>query len=413
MNLPKQPEQTTRGDAGCESADAVICGAGVAGLTLATLLAQSDRRIVVLEARSHQMLEREGLFLTLAPNGMNALRAINAHEAVAAAGVDTTGIEFRDERGGHLASVDQSDHAEKLGAPSVTITRSRLFALLLAAALRAGVDVRFSEPLTTLVVNDDTVKVETASGVRLETPLLCACDGLRSTARRLAFPQLPQPHFTGLVGAGGLVEADDVEPTGGVIRMTFGREAFFGYVRPADGPVYWFNSFSSRDPDALPSDGRAGAVRLRELHAQDPADNRRVLAAVSETDRFYPIFDMPELPAWHDGRVVLVGDAAHAVGPHAGQGASMAIEDAVVLAACLDSADSPTEALRLYEALRRPRIGKVVRATAHNGSQKKASGWLALALRNLILRLALPFGARMLRRIEQVRIDLAPLVPPT
>lgn len=412
MNIPKQAGQATHDNAPHESADIVICGAGIAGLTLAILLAQSGRRIVVLEARSRQVLEQEGLFLTLAPNGMNALRVIDMHEAVASAGVDTTGIEFRDERGEHLAFVDQSDHAEKLGASSVTITRARLFALQLAGALRAGVDVRFEESLRKLVSNDDTVKVETASGARLETPFLCACDGLRSTARRLAFPQLPQPHFTGLVGAGGLVEADDVEATGGVIRMTFGREAFFGYVRPAGGPAHWFNSFPSSDPEALPMDGRAGAVKLRELHAQDPADNRRILAAITETDRFYPIFDMPDLPVWHGGRVVLVGDAAHAVGPHAGQGASMAIEDAVVLAACLDSTNSLAKALRLYEALRRPRINKVVRATAHNGSQKKASGWFTLALRNLILRLALPFGTRMLRRIEQVRIDLAPLVPP-
>ncbi len=396
-----------------ERADVLICGAGVAGLVLATLLAASGRRVVVLEARSREKLAREGLFLTLAPNGMNALRAVSLLDGVARSGIDTKGIEFRNEHGRRLALVDQSDHAEKLGAPSVTITRSRLFELLLDAALRGGADVRFDEALQTLASDDETVTVETSTGARLQAPLLCACDGLRSMARQLAFPHFPQPHFTGLVSAGGLVNSN-VEATGGVMRMTFGSDAFFGYIRALDGPVHWFNSFPSEDPHALHDGGGHGAARVRELHAQDPEDNIRILAGVTEIDRFYPIYDMPELPVWHSDRVVLVGDAAHAVGPHAGQGASMAIEDAVVLAACLgNDLSSLEEALRRYEALRRERVRKVVRATAHNGSQKKSSGLFVSAIRNLILRIAIPIGARMLRRIEAVRIDRAPLVPPS
>lgn len=404
---------TSGRDNASERADVIVCGAGVAGLVLATLLADSGRRVVVLEARSREKLEREGLFLTLAPNGMNALRAVSLLEGVARSGIDTKGIEFRNEHGRRLALVDQSDHAEKLGAPSITITRSGLFELLLAAALQAGADVRFDEALQSLASNDGTVTVETASGARWQAPLLCACDGLRSTARQLAFPHFPQPHFTGLVSAGGLVDSD-LGATGGVIRMTFGRDAFFGYIRAAGGPAHWFNSFPSQNPDALHEGGGHGAARVRELHARDPADNRRILAGVTEIDRFYPIYDMPELPVWHSDRVVLVGDAAHAVGPHAGQGASMAIEDAVVLAACLDDNIGPLdEALRRYEALRRTRVMQVVRATAHNGSQKKSSGWFVSAIRNLILRVAIPIGARMLRRIEAVRIDRAPLIPPS
>jgi len=405
VNLPQHRRECT---------DVVICGAGIAGLVLATLLAASGRQIVVLEARSRRELEREGLFLTVAANGMSALRALAVHEAVAGAGVATTGMEFRNERGRRLALVDQSDHSKRLGAPTVTITRSGLFQLLLAAALRAGADVRFGEPLHALFPDDEAVTVETSSGQRLEAPLLCACDGLRSTARRLAFPDFPQPHFTGLVGTGGLVETDKVEATGGVMRMTFGRDAFFGYLRPADGPVHWFNSFPWRDPDTLPRDGLSGAATLRGLHARDPADNRHILAAVAEIDRFYPVFDMPELPAWHRRRIVLVGDAAHAVGPHAGQGASMAIEDAVVLTACLDeAAGAPDQALHRYQTLRRPRVAKVVRATAHNGSQKKAAGRLSRTLRDLILPLAIPIGARMVRRIESERIGLCGDADPT
>jgi 2-polyprenyl-6-methoxyphenol hydroxylase-like FAD-dependent oxidoreductase len=118
---------------------------------------------------------------------------------------------------------------------------------------------------------------------------------------------------------------------------------------------------------------------------------------------------MPELPAWSRGRVVLLGDAAHAVGPHAGQGASMAIEDALVLAAALELEAEPQAAFRRYEALRRPRVAEVVRLTARNSSQKRAQGKWQLLIRDLLLRVFIPFGIRTGRKLFVYRPDQTPL----
>ena len=117
----------------------------------------------------------------------------------------------------------------------------------------------------------------------------------------------------------------------------------------------------------------------------DPSPNAEILQHVDRLDRSYPVYDMPKLPCWHKGRVVPIGDAAHAVGPHAGQGASMAIEDALVLAASLKAERGCAAVFRRFEKLRRERIDQVVKLTAGNSSQKRTSGWLGLMIRDLVL----------------------------
>src|SRR5262245_50256438 len=120
---------------------------------------------------------------------------------------------------------------------------------------------------------------------------------------------------------------------------------------------------------------------------------------------------MPSLPSWHKGRIVLIGDAAHAVGPHAGQGASMAIEDALVLAASLETEPSHDDAFRRYEAVRRPRVDQVVKFTARNGSQKRSTSRLGLLVRDLLLPFLIPLSIRAARRLLKYRVDRNPLVP--
>ena len=138
---------------------------------------------------------------------------------------------------------------------------------------------------------------------------------------------------------------------------------------------------------------------LRQLHRRDPAPVRAILDAVASTPTPYPIFDMPPLATWHRGRVVLLGDAAHAVGPHAGQGASLAITDALTLAAELARCHDPATAFASYQSLNQPLVDKVVRVTARNASNKRQTTALSRALRRLILPLVLPLGQRSNRRL--------------
>jgi 2-polyprenyl-6-methoxyphenol hydroxylase-like FAD-dependent oxidoreductase len=121
---------------------------------------------------------------------------------------------------------------------------------------------------------------------------------------------------------------------------------------------------------------------------------------------------MPALPSWHKGHPVLLGDAAHAVGPRAGQGASMAIEDALVLAACLEAERDCERAFCRYEALRRERISRVVKITGANSSQKRSIDRRLLFIRDLVLPFIIPLAIRVGRKLFRFRVDLAPLAPP-
>ncbi len=389
-----------------------VCGAGIAGLVLAIRLARFGFRPIVLEARTDEAIALEGEFLTLAPNGMNGLRAIACFEAVAASGIETRGIEILNARGRRLGIADQSDHPSAFGAPSVTLRRGVLARVLLDKATEFGIPVRLGTRIASVDQSEKGATISLDDGETIEADLVAAADGLRSIVREQIFPDYPKPQFTGLIATGGCTPAE-VSPTGGMMRMTFGEGGFFGYIKEGIGPAYWFTSYWSQLPgEARASDPERFAEHIRSLHASDPFPNVRILDRVRRLERSYPIFDMPPLLRWWKERVVLVGDAAHAVGPHAGQGASMAIEDALILAACLDAEADHERAFARYEGLRRGRIDQVVALTARNRAQKSPTGRLGRLMRDLILPFVLPIGIRLGRRLYAFRADLAPLDQP-
>lgn len=389
-----------------------IAGAGIGGLALALALRRVGFDPVVHERRSADQLRTEGVFLTLAPNGVNALRVLGLMEATVAAGLLTDGLEIFNERGRKLGLMDYASHARRFGAPSVTIGRGALSGLLLDAAMAEGIDLRLGQPVTACEEDGEGVLVSGKARERYD--LLVACDGLRSMVRHTRFPDLPQPHYTGLIGTGGIVDVPEVAETGGLMRMSFGTKAFFGYFKQRGGPVLWFNTYPAAECEVGPiADPVAYARRIAAMHADDPLDNARILSAVPAIERNYPIYDMPELDRWFTPRVALMGDAAHAVAPHSGQGASMAIEDALVMAACLDAAATPESAFRRFRALRHERTRTAIRIGRMAGSQKHAQSWLQLRLRDLILPLMLPLGIRAQERMFGFRIDHDILAQPS
>ncbi len=385
-----------------------ICGAGIGGLVLALRLAKLGFRPMLFEARSREAALSEGEFLTLAPNGMNGLRAVDCYEAVLREGLETNAIELCNARGRRLALADQTDDRARFGARSVTVRRGTLTRILIETCEANGIIPQFDRRVSSVASHVHSVSLRFSNAVDLSVDLLVAADGLRSLVRSQIFPEFPAPHFTGLIGTGGIVDVD-IPATEGVMRMTFGERAFFGYIKTATNPVYWFNSFAADSADAVRGlDPHALAERIRTMHADDPFPNAEILQQVHRVERSYPIFDMPLLPFWSRERVVLLGDAAHAIGPHAGQGASMAIEDALVLSSCLTETINHKDAFTRYEALRRPRIVRVMKLTRQNASRKRKSTRLGVLLRNLLLPLLLPIGIRAGRKLFAYRADLEP-----
>jgi 2-polyprenyl-6-methoxyphenol hydroxylase-like FAD-dependent oxidoreductase len=385
-----------------------IAGAGIGGLALALALKARGFSPVVFEKKTAEQIRTEGVFLTLAPNGVNALRALGLADVTLAAGLLTTGLAMFNERGKGVGLMEYGTHAARFGAPSVTIRRGALGGVLLDAAERAGIDIAFGTGVEDVETAPEGV---TVSGVRFDA--LIACDGLRSRVRRAVFPELPEPRYTGLIGTGGVTVVEGIAPTHGRMNMTFGKRGFFGYLAEPGLPVMWFNTYPAPLSDTGPiSDPAAYARFIESLHRDDPLDNAKILAGVEAIDRDYPIYDMPELTHWAKGRVLLMGDAAHAVAPHSGQGASMAIEDGIVLAAALEEASDVQAAFARFFALRQARTQKVIQIGRQAGSQKHAQSWLALRIRDLVLPLFIPLGVKAQESIFRFRVDATPLAQP-
>jgi 2-polyprenyl-6-methoxyphenol hydroxylase-like FAD-dependent oxidoreductase len=385
-----------------------IIGAGFAGLGLAIALARKGFTPTVFERRAEAQITSEGIFVTLAPNGLNALRALGLAERAVAEGVVTLGLAMHNERGIKIGHIDYAAHADAFGAPSVTIRRGALSQSLLDTARAEGIDFRFSTDVSAIAETGDAVTVSTA-GQPERFDLLIAADGLRSTVRRHLFSGLPQPRFNGLMGSGGILDVPEIAPTNNRMLMYFGRRAFFGFIKDQGGPVHWFNSFPAAGDTLEASDLPR---LLADLHHNDPAPIPSIIAANDPALRLYPDYDMPILPRWHTDRVLLIGDAAHAMTPHSGQGASMALEDAIVLAACLEAEASPSTAFSRFESLRRRRVETAIALGRRGGAPKKAQGWLSLRLRDLLLPLFLPLGQKAQEGLFAFRVDRDPLASP-
>jgi FAD-dependent urate hydroxylase len=218
-----------------------------------------------------------------------------------------------------------------------------------------------------------------ADGTSATGDLLIACDGVHSRTRTVLDPQAPAPRYSGLYGFGGIVAESGLAGEPGTYHMVFGKRAFFGYTVAASGETWWFANLPRKLGD-VPADWKPVLVDAFKRDANASAE----LIRRSDIGQGLPIYDLPELPTWHRGRVLLTGDSAHATSPSSGQGASLAIEDAIVLARCLRESGDHEEAFKRFESERRPRAERVV-AYSRTISNSKAAGPIVRVIRDLMM----------------------------
>src|SRR5574341_646276 len=240
-------------------------------------------------------------------------------------------------------------------APSITIMRGALQRALTDEAQSRGIDVRYGKRFVGYAETTAGILAQFQDGTEDRGDLLIGADGIRSRVRALMDPEAPAPNYTGLLNLGGVAQGLRLAPTPDTMHMIWGRRAFFGYaIRP--GEAWWFaNLGSKREPSRQELAVTSTAEwkgRLRDLFTDDPALITTLIDSTEQIEAF-PIHDMPSLARWHAGRVALLGDAAHAVSPSAGHGASLAMEDALMLAGCLRDIQEPQRAFGRYESLRR------------------------------------------------------------
>ncbi|WP_043849258.1 FAD-dependent oxidoreductase [Amycolatopsis keratiniphila] len=365
-------------------AKALIAGGGIAGTITAIALHETGHEPVIHEAYD-RTAEGVGAFLTLAVNGLDALGPLGLKGLVKGLGFDTPRIKMQLGDGRELADLALGGQLED-GTVSQTVLRSELYIGLRDEAVRRGIEIRYGKRLADARETGDGVLATFEDGSSAEGDLLIGADGLRSRVRTIIDPKAPSPRYVPLLNTGGLAEGLRLADEPGVMHMTFGKRLFFAHVVHPDGGVWWFaNVPRKREPS--PADLAVTTTWREDLIrglAVDRTPAVEIVRATREIYRPWATYDFPSVPTWRTDRMVIIGDAAHATSPAAGQGAAMAIEDAVTLARCLRDVPSIPKALAVYEGLRRERVEAVVERGKRNGDDK-AAGPVGRVIRDFFL----------------------------
>ena len=377
---------------------ALIIGGGVAGPVLALFLKSSGFDVQVFEASSGP--NDTGGALGLAPNGMNVLAAAGVAERVR--DVSVTGSEWAFENQyGKLLGCAPSGDPVRYGQPSVMITRAALHQAIVEQAEAKGVPFHYNKRLVGI---EDTpgypVVARFADGTSAEGDFIVGADGIRSDVCRTIMPEAPKPSYTGMMAPGGFSPCIDtgVTPRSNQrVHFIFGLNGFFGYFNSLtpEGPrTLWWSTASAplESKEKMVATTKADLQeRLLALHGDWAHPIPQLIQSATDILNI-PIHDVPSLPRWSSGRTVLIGDAAHAVAPHSGQGASMALEDAMFLAKLLrESNGNQLESVfAAFEQQRRPRTDKVIALGRRNGQHKERMSPVAYWIQQQMIRIFVP-----------------------
>jgi 2-polyprenyl-6-methoxyphenol hydroxylase-like FAD-dependent oxidoreductase len=362
---------------------AVVIGAGVGGLTAAIALERAGVEVIVHERSPDTAALQQGGGIVIWHNALRALRQIEVD-------LDDIGIPIEDmhwcsARGASLGSWPVLDLNEQFGVAVKGVTRAALHPHLLSC-VRAGVLSTGAECVG-YEQEADRVVASFADGQESRGDVLIAADGLTSVVRRQLRGNEPV-RYSGYVIDFGLVELDHPALVRG-FREYDGRGTRFFSFPVADGRWYWACVYC-RPARGGPAPA-APKGELLGLYRGWPEPVEALIDATDPAEMFgRDGADRKPVDRWGDGRVTLLGDAAHPMTPNLGQGACQAIEDAVVLARCVKEGPDPVSALREYERRRIERTAYVVKRAWLIGAVGRWRNPLACWLRDRIQKVALP-----------------------
>ncbi len=339
---------------------ALIVGGGIAGPVTAIALKKAGWEPVVYEAYE-RTADGVGATLDVGVNGIAALESIGLGDLIKGKSTDALrGAIHLGASGKKLVEFRRFDPELADGIVGQSVLRSDLYVALQDEAVRRGVTVEYRKRLAEAEGTAAGVRATFEDGSQAEGDLLIGADGLHSQVRRIIDPAAPAARYTRLLQIVGQVTGISVDAEPGVFNIVFGRRCLFCYEVHQDGRIWWLATPWRRTgpaPAQLAAiTGEQWRTELLGLVRGDRTPAARLIEATPEIYRPLVIYHLPAVPTWHRDRMIIVGDAAHAASPASGQGASMAIEDAVTLAKCLRDVSGVERAFGEYERLRRERV---------------------------------------------------------
>ena len=341
-----------------------IVGGGLAGLAAANALAGHGFEVEVFEQSAS--LSEVGAGINISPQAVKALRALGLGDRTAAVGNASPGIfSCNMQTGEPVEFFDRSQAAQRYGAPFLIFHRADLL-----AALASGIDparIHLNHRLTAIAEEGAGVSLAFENGERRRTDIVIAADGIHSAVRRLLYGP-DQPAYTGQMVWRALLDGRDVPsdviaPSGITQWLGPGCHLLAYYLRGKDV----VNIVTQEDTAKWVEEGWSIPGDPDEMRASFPDPEpklKTLLAAVTRCSK-WGLFTRPLTAEWGRGRILLIGDAVHAMLPNAGQGACMAFEDAYVLGRWLDvRRDDPQEAFREFQRVRVPRVHAIQRISA-------------------------------------------------
>ena len=328
----------------------LVIGAGITGLATAVALQRRGHDVTVIEERTDTS---SGAGISIWPNALAALDEIGLGDAVREAGGRVTAGALRWRDGSWLRHPARERLVKALGEPLVVIRRSALTTVL-ADALADGT-VHTGLSARELLATADGVRITLSDSTTREVAAVVGADGTRSVVARHLNGALAD-HYAGYTAWRGVADyAIDSDLAGEVL----GPGIEFGHVPLGADRTYWFATQRAAEGQVSP---QGELDHLKSLFASWTDPIPAVLDATDPNDVLRnDLYDRDPGRQWARGPVVVVGDAAHPMRPHLGQGGCQGLEDAAVLARFVDGGDDLAAAFARFAAFRRPRVQALVR----------------------------------------------------
>ncbi|MBO0906091.1 FAD-dependent monooxygenase [Jiella sonneratiae] len=342
-----------------------IVGGGLAGLAAANALKMVGLQAEVFETAPE--LGEIGASVNISPQAVKALRAIGVGEAIAAVGHESPGPYTRAmQTGEFLQATDRLAVKDKYGAPYYSFHRADLIDAL--AKTLDPARIHLGHRLSGLVEADDHVTLNFQNGASVDADYVIGADGVKSAVREALYGE-DRPAYTGQMVWRALLKTEDVpeeaiEPRGHTQWVGPGRHLIAYKIR--QGKLV--NVVSQVDTDEWVEEGWSIKGDPADMRASFPGAEPRLaklLDCVGECTK-WGLFTRPINDNWGRGRIQMIGDAAHAMLPSAGQGAAMAFEDAYILGRWLGAVEDPVEAFAEFRRIRIPRVHGVQRLSLAN-----------------------------------------------